>query len=607
MTLQNLFLRVPRWLLLGLLLGASLDCLAAGEPNPRERIDFWKRNFTAIAPESNARVERAQRIFARLVRIAGRRPGVEPRLHVIKESTAGALPIAIPDGWVVLSRRVIDDCYREPGHGDDRLAFVLAHEIAHHMQDDFWHMKFFQAIEAADNPSVDQSVLREVQRIAAASDNVFAKELRSDELGITYLVMAGFEPRAIVDETEGRNFFREWTSVLDPGRLVPRGSRTHPGPSQRAAAVQARLRHVAQQAHLFDMGMLFYQSGDYARAVLALEEFRRYFPGREVHHNLGVAHHQLALRGGHALADKRGEPLFKISMMSDPLSRAHGSTRNRPTGAAGAFERHIAAAMENYKTAINQDPAYLPAYRNLGSAHIANGEPYHAIAVLKEALKLAPQDAALLNNLGVAFALAGNPIEARAQLLAARAAEPGFDSALFNLASLAHRQSEAGEALRYGKLYLELDGGSDWAGIVRSRFGVRGPEVKPSPIGAQAERLAGVEIGAYQNEVPPTWGKPDVHSFQLEATPTVLARYPNGLMTVAQGDEIRLIATTAAFAGSSSRAIRPGQTRREVEARYGAPSLVLATTAGESLMYPAHGVSFSMQEGRVVSWVLFWN
>jgi len=600
--------RVILGVLVGLLLAAGSGAGDATEPNPRERIDFWQRNYTAVTRESDPRVERAQQIFDRLVRIAGRRPGVEPRLYVIREDPIASLPIAIPDGWVVTSRRAIEFCYRAPKHGDDRLAFVLAHEIAHQLEDDFWHMKFFQAIETYEKRSGDQKLLSEVRRIAALTDRVLAKELRADELGITYLAMAGFDPHAILGDAESGDFFQEWIAMLDPARLGPQKVRTHPEPSQRAATVKARLRQVAEQADLFDLGLLYYQAGDYPRAILAFDEFRRYFPGREVHHNLGAAHHQMALRLWRPLAEQRGEPLFKLSVSVDPLSRAHGATRGSPEGAARAFQRHIAVAIERYQTAISQDPAYLPAYRNLGSAYIASGEPYKAIAVLQDALKLAPRDAAALNNLGVAFVHAKIPAEARSHLDGARKADAAYDAPLFNLASLAHQQGNADEAARYAKMYLERDAGSDWAGIARSRFGAGAPSAaRAQDASSGPEALAGLEVGAYDNEVPAAWGEPLTRSFRLEATPLRLARYPNGLMTVFQGDEVRLIAAGRSYSGTSRRGIRVGQTRQDVEARYGTPNQVLATTAGENLSYPSQGVSFSLREGRVTSWLLYWD
>ena len=595
---------------LSLLVGLLATWAVAGvaqDLNPRERIDFWQQNFTEVTPDAHPRVARAQRIFTRLVQTAGHRPGVEPRLHVIREDTLStSLPIAIPDGWVVISQRVIDFCYRTPKQGDDRLAFVLAHEIAHHMENDFWHMKFFQALDDSQKRGSDKKLLREVRDIAALTDKVLAKELRADELGITYLTMAGFDPRAVLGDAKTSDFFHEWIVTLDPTRLGAPKAHTHPDPSQRVATVQARLRQVADQAGLFNLGLVLYQAGDYRRAALAFAEFRRYFPGREVHHNLGTAYHQLALQQWRPLATKRGEPLFQLSVAIDPLTRAYSNSRGSPENSTTLFERHITAAIEQYQVAINQDSTYLPTFRNLASAYIVKGEPYKAIALLQDALKFAPKDAAVLNNLGVAFFYAKNSAEARNYLAAAVKADPAYDAPVFNLATLAHQQGDAADASHYWKKYLERDANSDWAMVARTRLGISTPDAArathPGP-----ESLAGLEIGAYDSEVPASWGKAKTKTFPLETVPTRLARYPNGLITVSQGDEIRQIVTSSLYGGASGRGVKIGQKRHEVEARYGAPGLVLATTTGANLMYPHHGITFTLQDDRVTAWLLYWD
>ena len=295
-------------------------------------------------------------------------------------------------------------------------------------------------------------------------------------------------------------------------------------------------------------------------------------------------------------------------MSIDPLTRARGNTRGSPESGAQLFERHIAAAIDQYQIAINQDPAYLPAYRNLGSAYIVKGEPYKAIAILQDALKLAPGNAAIHNNLGVAFFHAKNLAEARSHLASASKAEPANDAPLFNLAMLAQQQGDTAAAARLWQKYLEHDASSDWAAVARVNLGIAAP-VTTHAAGAPPgpETLAGVEIGAYDSEVPAIWGKAKTRTFRLEHAPTRLARYPNGLMTVSQGDEIRQIVTTPAYAGTSRRGVRLGQARQEVETRYGAPGMILATTSGESLMYPNHGITFTLRDGRVASWLLYWD
>ncbi|MEJ2181303.1 MAG: hypothetical protein P8Y28_12935, partial [Gammaproteobacteria bacterium] len=48
----------------------------------------------------------------RVLQAAGTRYGVIPRLFIIKENPFNVvLPISIPDGWVIVSRQVLDMCY----------------------------------------------------------------------------------------------------------------------------------------------------------------------------------------------------------------------------------------------------------------------------------------------------------------------------------------------------------------------------------------------------------------------------------------------------------------------------------------------------------------
>ena len=97
-----------------------------------------------------------------------------------------------------------------------------------------------------------QSALASLQTVphtASDTEEVRARELRADRDGIMYAAMAGFNPRAIVTESPGVNFFADWVRAQDPGRL---GSvsvdRLRPTPKERAEAVRARLRPIADNA-----------------------------------------------------------------------------------------------------------------------------------------------------------------------------------------------------------------------------------------------------------------------------------------------------------------------------------------------------------------------
>jgi hypothetical protein len=228
---------------------------AAGDD--RSRLDFWKSNYTELRREEDPRAAKAHEIFARVLRAAGRRAGVAPSLYVIKDAgTAVPLAIALPDGGIVISRRVLDICYGEPELGDDRLAFLLAHEIAHQLKDDFWHLRFFAAVELSRQDKPEDAAVEEVRRIAGLAKEALLKEMQADEYGIVYASMAGFDTRAVVTEDGRVNFFKYFASALDPGNLKgPPRDPEHPTPEARAEAVKARLAQVLDVVELFDLGL----------------------------------------------------------------------------------------------------------------------------------------------------------------------------------------------------------------------------------------------------------------------------------------------------------------------------------------------------------------
>jgi tetratricopeptide (TPR) repeat protein len=589
----------------------SSSLIYAGE-DPRTRIDFWQNNYNELLPGDDFRAARAHDIFNRVLNAAGKRPGVVPRLFIVKnESPNIPLAIAIPDGGIIISKRVLDICYKDVKRGDHRLAFVLAHEIAHQLKDDFWHMKFFQAVELSreENPQ-NKEVLEEVRDIAGMSDKVLAKELQADEHGIVYASMAGFKTNAIITEDHQVNFFAYFYQSLHPGNIkgFPEDTK-HPTPGQRAEVVKARLKQVLDMVELFDLGVLFYKAGDYRKAILLFREFLRFFPSREVYHNLASSHHQLALEFFRDWQkDKKGIP-FKLSIALDPETLAgkiilRSSSKEGP---AELFNKHIKKAIEYYKTAITHDPSYLLSYNNLGCALIIKGEVYEAIAMIKKAIKIKPGFAPALNNLGAAFYLVENPDKAKENLLNAAELDPKYDAPLFNLGIIAHKDKNEDEAKKHWMAYLELDPDSGWAGSIRKTLAPGKPgEARKSASPGDFENITGLEIGDYEEDVPPGWGKPvKKRKISLEEEPFRVSIYKNGVKTLSQDDEIKLILIPGSYNGKSVKGISIGSPGKDVLAKYGRASRILRMTAGDTWVYSPGRIVFTVREDKVVSWLLF--
>ncbi len=591
---------------------------AGASENPKERIDFWQKNYQELQPDQDPRAQKAHEIFNRLLNAAGKRPGVVPRLFIVKSDSAYIpLAFALPDGGIVISKKVLDICYQDPERGPDRLAFILAHEIAHQLKDDFWHLKFFQAVDLSKEKNSKQNeVLKEVVSIASLTDKVLAKELQADEYGIIYASMAGFNANSIVTEDEQVNFFEYFYKSLDPENIkgAPKDS-THPSPKQRAETVKARLKQVLEKVELFNLGVIFYQSNDYQRAVLFFNEFLRFFPSREVYHNLGSSHHQLALKYYREWkGDELGIP-FKLSIAIDPETRASKIIlRGRgPKSPEEFFKEHLEKAIEYYQTAISQDPSYILSYSNLACALLmkgVKGDVYKAIGLLEDAMKITPNtlEKEIFNNLGIAYYYAKNPGEAKEHLLKARQSDKNYDAPLFNLGKIALETGKQTEVKEFWSAYLKIDEASPWANVIRKTLSLESDKKVPTSVGKKIdEKVLGVAVDSYDDEIPKDWGKPQTKEIALGERPYRLNLYNNRVMTLSQKDEIKLIVALDGFKGKTEKGIAVGSAQKDILSTYGSLSKVLDMAQGISWVYDLQGIAFQFRDGKVVSWILFQN
>lgn len=601
--------------ILGVVIAITLFFILSAEAseNPKERIDFWQKNYQELQPDQDSRAKSAHDIFNRLLNTAGRRPGVIPRLFIVKsDSPYIPLAFALPDGGIIISKKVLDICYKDPERGIDRLAFVLAHEIAHQLKDDFWHLKFFQAVDLSkEMGSQQEGILKEVREIASLTDKVLAKELQADEYGIIYASMAGFNTSAIVTEDEKINFFEYFYKSLDPENIKgAQKESTHPSPKQRAETVKARLKQVLEKVELFNLGVIFYQSGDYQRAILFFNEFLRFFPSREVYHNLASSHHQLALKYYQEWKGDEKTIPFKLSLAIDPETRASKITLRARGGISkspeGLFKEHIDKAIGYYEIAISQDPSYLLSYNNLGCALLIKGETEEAIARFKKALKWKSDFKEALNNLGVALFYDEKPNKAKEALTEANKVDPAYDAPLFNLGKIAYEEKKEDEAKKYWSAYLKLDPSSPWAYAITKTIPLDAAKQTPASMSKKAaEAIFGLKISAYDDEVPKEWGKPQAKDIVLGENPYRLHTYKNQVMTLSQKDEIKLIVTLDGFKGKTEKGIAVGSAQRDLFSAYGSPAKVLDMTQGASWVYDSQGVVFQLRDGKVVSWILF--
>lgn len=589
-----------------LLLGTA----ATGAAQPMERIEYWRAKYRELTPADDARVATAQAILAQLVQVAGRRPGMVPRLFVTaSDPWELPLPIAIRDGWIILSRGVLEVCYREPVWGKDRLAFVLAHELAHHLKDDLWHMRFFDALEASHTQRpVAPAFLEDLRRSTTATEHVLAREVQADQQGMISMAMAGFTPQAIVSADQGVNFFVDWVRALDPQRLLGEtAARVRPTPQERAEALRSVLRQIVDQTAVFQAGLWWYYAGDYPQAIQAFDAFRNVFAGPEVHLNLATSHHQLALQAYQAWQPTAQTFPMHLSLAIEPLTRAslaRGFDPDRTPGQmadpAEQFRQHLDAAIRWYREALTQDALYTLAVLNLSAAlilravHTPKAAPHpdfaEAIMLLSRALEHTPQAPKLLNTLGVAWFYDERPERATDAFMQSVSRDPAYAAPLFNLSVLARDAQRQADALRYEQAYARLLAGA-----------------APAPLASRqpAETVTGVRPGTPVQDVPASWGVPTRSTVQLAGKTFTVATYPAGIMALARHGDVLMLMVRERYHGTSARGITLGSSTHDVLTRYGLPTWRHELSHGYSWAYDAPRIAFQFRHGQVVSWLRF--
>jgi tetratricopeptide (TPR) repeat protein len=546
----------------------------------RGHATYWLERFgpLEIAPAWRNHLEA---VFARVAAAHGGRSLAPPARLVLVEGARDPLAIALRDGSVVLDRAMLLAIYssldRAPtASGDDVLALVLGHELAHLTADDLWASASFE-------PPPDAEERGRYER-------------RADAQGLLTALMAGFDPARAL-----RGGGHQLLARLAPGSADAQAVATG-----RLGRLETELLRLAERSDELRLGLRLAELGRHQDALLLLERFRELFPAREVLNNIGATHLAIAFE---ALASCDGRtvdqsylPILFDSATLDERVRLRGSE-----GADCVERRAVAgplqAAVDALAEAVDRDPRYLPALLNLGAALLLSNRTPAALARSHEARDLVPGNAGATALWALAFhrfgkesGLPGASDQALREL--ERFAESPV--ALFNRASILAELGRTTSAREVFAQYLARDPWGPMAGVAREWLGTTTPTRPTSGSSGAAPRS--------QRPAPPTG------SSALPAPPIPLDRLPTPLpeeletrplvIGTARATVVRGPGWVALALDGVVELVEQegsGLLARDLAARWGPPRLVVPTAFGERWAFP--GLAADVRDGAVVALV----
>ena len=214
--------------------------------------DFTRQGSRPVGPAESLGGLAVQPIVDRLSRVT-ERPGLHYRAFLYEDRDPNAAALA--DGRIYLSSGMVAYLAGRGAHPDE-LAFILGHELAHtvaqHLVKRYRTLQQEQALLAlvaagatavtrnasASTQQAGQLAMDAASLLQNVANSGFSQgqELEADQLGIRYVIRAGFHPQAALDLLQDfERFDTPWPFL-----------RTHPYIAQRRADLERYLEDTGQ-------------------------------------------------------------------------------------------------------------------------------------------------------------------------------------------------------------------------------------------------------------------------------------------------------------------------------------------------------------------------
>ncbi len=292
---------MKRWMIIvrllsSFLLSFSLSHAAAFNPqfSPQQLITYWQKYI--IPADEDIQVSLAHKVLDQLLK-AWDKSRVAPDFYVV-ESQMGSWAASLEDGSILLSRAALGFVMQvDQALSTHRLAFILAHEMAHQRSDDLWQQKFFR-LAGNEVPEIKQRLMEGLDVSGNDIVDLERREAQADADGLILMALVGYDPVKILQD---RDFFTTWAEAIwgnsclainDKDDIFEACSQA----KSRASRAYTKLKDVAAKSVYFELAIQAYVMGDYQRSREYFTVFGREYPYGVVHANIGLSYLAEALQ-----------------------------------------------------------------------------------------------------------------------------------------------------------------------------------------------------------------------------------------------------------------------------------------------------------------------
>jgi len=317
------------------------------------------------------------RVLARLIKGRGEMRDDYPTLKIVNR-VKNIAAYAPSSNMIILENKAIEVCQAMGEHGEDALAFLIAHELTHYFQHRLW----MQGSE-------------EISFFATADrfEEVKHFEIEADTYGAFLCYLAGYNYAQVAPEVILKLYE---AYQIDPTQLIE-----YPSPRERMSLTLSVCQQVEEYRLLFEAAQVLEHFGAYNWSQVIHNYLLKFLDFKEIHNNAAVNELKLAMAN---LPEEMQYPLIVKRSLALRSSIDF------------SVDSLLSSALEHLQSAVRKDPTDHEVFINLASLFVLRKD-YESYEELSAHLKKINLNQLNKNRLqvvkGIATFRQGNEAEAR--------------------------------------------------------------------------------------------------------------------------------------------------------------------------------------------------